>query len=411
MCLILSLDIENNANRATTAFPKLSIKPIYHFPNVAQASTFSFELQNILQYEIRAETTLNTPQPPANISPYTPTSKMATTASQPQTLTFPRETFAKLSPHAYLLAHLQSPTSTRASGRAPAQPRQAHIHTGSLTHANGSAVVRLGDTTVVCGVRAEILRAEDAAGYRSSNANDARSEAQALDLLVPNVELATGCSPEFLPGAPPSKKAQDLVSSVYGLLHASNVICSEDLRIWGPKPADGDEVPEEGDMEEDKEEELEIKGFWTLYIDILFISLDGNPFDAAWAAVIAALRDVKLPKAGWDIDNARIVCDDEISSAKKLSLNGLPVAVTAAVFGSKERGVNRGSSWILADPDAFEEELCDETVAVLVDCSKKETKLLGIQKVGGTVVGRKEMKELVKMAEERWSTWEGLMKG
>lgn len=270
----------------------------------------------------------------------------------------------------------------------------------------------MGDTTVVCGVRAEILRAEDAAGYRSSNVDDAQSEAQALDLLVPNVELATGCSPEFLPGAPPSKKAQDLVSRIYGLLHASNVIRSEDLRIWGPKPADGGGVPDDGEaMEEDKEEELEIKGFWTLYIDILFISLDGNPFDAAWAAVIAALRDVKLPKARWDIDNARIVCDDEISSAKKLSLNGLPVAVTAAVFGSKERGVNRDSSWILADPDAFEEELCDETVTVLVDCSKKDTQLLGIQKVGGTVVGRKEMKELVKMAEERWSIWEGLMKG
>ena len=261
-------------------------------------------------------------------------------------------------------------------------------------------------------MRAEILRAEDAAGYRSSNVDDVQSEAQALDLMVPNVELATGCSPEFLPGAPPSKKAQDLVSRVYGLLHASGVIRSEDLRIWGPKPADGDEVPEEDEaMEEDKEEELEIKGFWTLYIDILFISLDGNPFDAAWAAVIAALRDVKLPKARWDIDNARIVCDDEISSAKKLSLNGLPVAMTAAVFGSKERDVNRGSSWVLADPDAFEEELCDETVTVLVDCSKKETKLLGIQKVGGTIVSRKEMKELVKMAEERWSTWNGLMKG
>lgn len=234
--------------------------------------------------------------------------------------------------------------------------------------------------------------------------------------MVPNVELATGCSPEFLPGAPPSKKAQELVSRIYSLLHASAVVRSEDLRIWGPKPIEGDETFEDevDGMVEDKEEdreELEVKGFWCLYIDILFISLDGNPFDAAWAAVIAALKDVKLPKARWDVDMVRIVCNDEISSAKRLQLNGLPVAVTSAVFGAKEKGISRGKSWVLADPDAFEEDLCDETVTVLVDCSKKETKLLGIQKVGGTVVGRKEMKELEKQAEERWATWNGLMKG
>ena len=350
---------------------------------------------------------------------------MATTQTQPATITFPRETFAKLSPHAYLLAHLQSATAgsspVRASGRPPSQPRQAHIHTGSLTHASGSAVVRLGDTTVVCGIRGEILRAEDAAGYRSSDTTgaDAQSEVQALDLLVPNVELATGCSPEFLPGAPPSKKAQELVSRVYSLLHASNVVNGEDLRVWGPKPSEGDETFEEEvdgmilEKEDDngKGQEEEVKGFWCLYIDILFISLDGNAFDAAWASVIAALKDVKLPKAQWDIDNARILCDDEIRSAKRLDLNGLPVAVTSAVFSAKERGVSRGKSWILADPDAFEEELCDENITVLVDCSGKETKLLGIQKVGGTVIGRKEMKNLVEAAEERWSTWIGLMKG
>lgn len=75
MCLILSLDTENNANRLTTASPKLSTKPIHSSPNVAQAPTFSYELQNILQYETRVEITSNylpnhlqtsrlTPQPP-----------------------------------------------------------------------------------------------------------------------------------------------------------------------------------------------------------------------------------------------------------------------------------------------------------------------------------------------------------
>lgn len=251
------------------------------------------------------------------------------------------------------------------------------------------------------------MLASDAAGYRSSSSvQNNQSEAQALDLLVPNVELATGCSPEFLPGSPPSKKAQELVSRIYGLLHASGVVKSEELRIWGPKPSDGDEMEDE-----DEEPELEVKGFWCLYIDILFISLDGNPFDAAWASVIAALKDVKLPQASWDGDNTRIFCDNKVETAKRLSLNGLPMSVSFAVFNAKEKKKGKGKFFVFADPDAFEEELCDETVTVLVDCQRGEKKLLGIQKIGGTAIGRNEMRELVNMAAQRWGEWNGLMKG
>ncbi len=341
-------------------------------------------------------------------------SAISAPTQQPQTLTFPRETFAKLSPHSYLLAHLATPEQIRPNGRKPSKSRKPHVHTGSLTHASGSAVVRIGDTTVVCGVRGEILRAEDAAGYRSSAIGESQSEAQALDLLVPNVELATGCSPEFLPGAPPSKRAQELVSRIYSLLHASNVISSEDLRIYGPKPKDDVEMDDEGNlMEDNEEEELEVKGFWTLYVDILFISLDGNAFDCAWAAVAAALQDVKLPAPRWDVDNARIVCSDQVSTAKALEIQGLPISMTSVVFGAKERkqAGGKGKSWVLADPDAFEEELCEESITILVDCSGDETRVLGIQKVGGTAVGREEMKELVGLAEKRWTEWRGLLKG
>lgn len=334
---------------------------------------------------------------------------MATTESAQQPmLSFPRETFARLSPQSYLLAHLQpasQSSSLRANARAPSAHRPPHIHTGSLTHAHGSAVVRTGDTAVVCGVRGEILLASDAAGYRSSSANNANthSEAQALDLLVPNVELATGCSPEFLPGMPPSKRAQELVSRVYGMLHASGVVASEELRIWGPKAAE----------EEDEEVGVEVKAFWTLYIDILFISLDGNAFDAAWAAVIAALKDVKLPAARWDADRAGVVCSNRLDEAKMLNLRGLPLSVGFAVFKAKESAANKGGKgkcWVLADPDAFEEELCDETLAVVLDSTAGKTKILGIEKVGGTTIGKQEMRDLIGQAETRWQQWNELLK-
>lgn len=344
---------------------------------------------------------------------------MATSTNTLPTLSFSRETFAKLSPHPYLLAHLQpSPSSnpsSRANGRSPTQARTPHINTGSLTHAHGSAVVRLGDTTVVCGVRGEILLASDVPGYRvdrtSSNSTYPRyNEAKELDLLVPNIELATGCSPAFLPGQPPSTLAQSLSTRVYSLLHSSRLIDAEDLRIWYQPP---DLEPEDG-MDEDDEDEAEestteVKAFWTLYIDILFISLDGNPFDAAWAAVLAALQDVRLPFAYWDVDREMILCSDEAEKSRKLSLRGLPIASTYTIFLAKEQAQVRTQKdtkhWVLADPDTFEETLCDEQITLTVDCSKGKTNILGLSKAGGMVVGREEMRGLVGLAEQRWEEW------
>ncbi|KAM3075418.1 hypothetical protein ACMFMF_006091 [Clarireedia jacksonii] len=329
-----------------------------------------------------------------------------TTTAQP-TLSFPRETFAKLSPHPYLLAHLQPNSSTapskRANGRSPTQFRAPHINTGSLTHAEGSAVVRIGDTAVVCGVRGEILLARNVGTHRvdksttSPSSRPGYNEAKELDLLVPNIELATGCSPAFLPGQPPTTLAQSLSTRIYSLLHSSRMVDDEDLRIWYQPP----DLSEQDKMEEDEEPENvepEVKAFWTLYIDILFISLDGNPFDAAWAAVVSALRNVRLPKAYWDADREMILCDDDISLSKKLTLR-----VTSLVFKVKEQMQGKDKKyWILVDPDTFEEGLCDESVTVVVDCEEDKAKLLSLSKAGGGIVGKEQMREILELAETRW---------
>ncbi|KAG9238739.1 exoribonuclease family protein [Amylocarpus encephaloides] len=333
-----------------------------------------------------------------------------TSAAPQSTLTFPRETFEKLSPHPYLLAHLQQASAssppTRPNGRTPEQFRTPHINNGSLTHAEGSAVVRIGDTTVVCGIRGEILLASNVAGYRVDKSGTAPStkpgynEAEELDLLVPNIELATGCSPAFLPGQPPSTLVQSLSTRIYSLLHSSSLVNGADLRIWY-QPPDLSDPDRMRDDEEEDTPEPEVKAFWTLYVDILFISLDGNPFDAAWAAVLSALKDVRLPKAYWDPDREMILCDDSVAESKKLQLNGLPIAVTALVFRAKEAAQSKDKRfWILVDPDTFEETLCDESVTVVVD-GEKETKILGISKAGGTTVGSGQMRDIMELAAKR----------
>ncbi|CAG8918367.1 unnamed protein product [Penicillium salamii] len=376
----------------------------------------------------------------------------STAASNPAipSLNLPPSQFARLQPHAYLLAHLSPPAasdqpSVRANGRTTSQFRVTSANAGSLTHTNGSAVVRIGDTAAVCGVRAELLHTEDIASWSVSTASEAeagnttqkggsktedeedRGHVQDLNLLVPNISLSTGCAPGFTPGAPPSTLAQSLSHEILSLLHTTRLVKADDLRIWYQPPnLESEEFRNAGEgMDVDSEQaggpEPEIKAFWVLYIDIMIISLAGNPFDAAWASVLAALRDTKLPKAWWDADNETVLCSDNIADARKLSLRGLPVSSSFCTFEAdaaagwrsvvipnadelKSQAQKQGSQqrWILADPDGYEEGLSQERVCVVVDIEDGKTVIVKMEKHGGWAVDSDDLRQLVDVSAKRW---------
>jgi exosome complex component RRP43 len=329
-------------------------------------------------------------------------------------------------------------------------------------------VVRLGDTTAVCGIKAEILHTEDIASWSVSHSSssstpnkrrkltnptekpgedrqdgsdeveDDDSYIEDFSLLVPNLSLSTGCAPGFIPGAPPSALAQSLSHQVLSLLHSSRLVRSEDLEIWYQRPNLGPEELERHNEDEQMDvnveqdgsgsvgETREIKAFWVLYIDIMIISLAGNPFDAAWTAVLAALRDTKLPYAWWDADNETVICSDLVSEARRLSLRGLPVASSFGVFEadaasgwravivpdaeeerkiaeSDRKGIQR--RWVLADPDGYEEGLAQERVCLVIDKDQRQNGkvvIVKMEKNGGFAVDRKELKELVAVSAQRW---------
>ncbi|KAL1955595.1 hypothetical protein VTO42DRAFT_8398 [Malbranchea cinnamomea] len=392
-------------------------------------------------------------------------------------LSLPPSQFVRLQPHTYLLAHLSPSDSDsrpplRINGRLQSQFRPALVNTGSLTHCNGSAVVRIGDTAAVCGVRAEILSTDDIVAWKLSTAarpskrrrteksqgagidvptrddtvqeddddGDDDSEIAAFNLLVPNLSLNTGCSPSIPPGSAPTPLAQALSHQLLALLHSSRLVRAEDLRIWHQPPNLANEdthmtTEGEGDSNDagSSAPKPEIKAFWTLYIDVLVISLAGNAFDAAWAAVVAALRDTRLPKAWWDMDSEMVLCSDSVADSKKLRLRGMPMASSFCVFegdatGDWKRIISeaeddrqRGKSdarelpltskrWILADPDAFEESLCQERACVVLDKDAQgRVKLLRLEKNGGFYLGKEELKEIVDLAAERWEEWKPLL--
>ena len=301
-----------------------------------------------------------------------------------------RATFAKLSPHPYLLANLDPSDESapkRSNARAPEESRSVTIKYGSLSHAHGSSLVRMGDTTVICGVRGETILTPNIPNYRSSNTE---TELKDYDLLVPNIELATGCAPHFLPGGPPTTLAQTLSTRIFSLLHSTKIIKPEELRIWHTLPSE-DPIDEDEDQMKDDDDAggaKEVAAYWVLYIDIFFISFDGNPFDAAWAAVLAALRDTKIPQARYDSDRELIVCSR--NDPQPLTISELPVACTAVVFTGKEtdRPVD-GKTWLLMDPDLLEESMCDESVTVVLSRKEHKNKIFSISKHGGCVISPK----------------------
>lgn len=67
-------------------------------------------------------------------------------------------TFKRLHPVAYLERFLSE--YIREDGRAFEQAREVQCNVGAITTAAGSALVRLGQTTIVCGVKAEIAKPE-----------------------------------------------------------------------------------------------------------------------------------------------------------------------------------------------------------------------------------------------------------
>lgn len=322
-------------------------------------------------------------------------------------LSFPREIFATLQPRQYLHAHLSPPsksqTPIRPNGRKPSEWRTPTVNVNSLTHCHGSAVVRCGDTAVVCGVRGEILLASDVPNPPSvpptklqEEEDDDVEEIANLGLLVPNIELNTGSAPQNIPGAAPSSLAQSLTDRLLSLLHITKFVRAKDLRIlYRPEKVD------ETDMEEDPE--VEIKAYWTLYLDFLFISVDGSVFDAAWFALLAALRSTVLPRASWNPDMEMILCSDDATEAKKLDLVGLPIPASFGVFEHVMEGAGQAKqAYLLAEPDSFEEELCNESITVTVDKTGGTTTIRRLEKKGGAAIGRDLMKEVVASAEERW---------
>ena len=233
----------------------------------------------------------------------------------------------------------------RPDGRALRETLPMMINIDSVSTAEGSALVRLGGTCVLCGIKAELAQP-------SVNHPD-------RGYLVPNVELPALCSSKFRPG-PPSEEAQVLSQWLNDVVESSATLPLEQLCI-----ASG-------------------QFCWVLYADLTCLNYDGSLPDACLAALLAALRTVRLPEVRVDEEEEKVVRTGGTSPA--LSLKCHPTALSFAIFDD---------SIIVANPNGEEESLATGLFQIAVTDSGT---LCGVHKAGGSPLEQASMLDYLQQA-------------
>ncbi|PNF17952.1 Exosome complex component RRP43 [Cryptotermes secundus] len=235
----------------------------------------------------------------------------------------------------------------RPDGRDMQKFRPVSINVDSIKTAEGSAIVKIGNTVVVCGIKAELAAP--------------KAEEPNFGYLVPNVELPPLCSPRFCPG-PPSDLAQVSSNFIAETLTSSGCVDLKDLCIAPEHLA------------------------WVLHCDLICLDHDGSLWDACVIALVAALRTVKLPHVSYDVEAETTVVSPE--KRNKLQVHNTPVATTFAIFDDEI---------LLTDPTNEEESLSSGVMTIVVQGGQ----LCSVHKPGGSPLTESQLQECINGAMKR----------
>jgi exosome complex component RRP42 len=234
----------------------------------------------------------------------------------------------------------------RLDGRRLDEIRRIEIVPGYVEKAEGSALVRLGQTVVLAGVKTDIV----------APFPDTPNEG----VLVVHAEFVPLASPTFEPG-PPDENAIELARVIDRSLREIRAVALDKLVI------------EPG------------KHVWRIYVDIYVLNHDGNLFDASMLATMAALMATRLPTPVKVEDGYRV---DRTKYTMLLPINHKVVSVTLAKISGK----------LLVDPTYEEEQVADTRLVVAVS---DDGRIAGMQKTGMGDLTYKEVLTAVSIALNR----------
>jgi exosome complex component RRP42 len=240
----------------------------------------------------------------------------------------------------------------RYDGRKITDYREITVETGISKSAEGSARVKIGNTEILVGVKMAVEKPYPDTPNQGN--------------LMVNAELTPMSSPDFETG-PPGEQAIELARVIDRGIRESEAVDREKLVIEA-----GEKV-------------------WSVMIDIISINDDGNLFDAAGLAALAALQDARFP----EYDGEKV--DYMKKTNKKLPLTKQPLPITVLKIGKH----------LVVDPLSTEEELMDARLTIT---STEKGQLCSLQKGGKIPLTQQEITHMIDLAVEKATALRGKIK-
>ena len=234
----------------------------------------------------------------------------------------------------YILNKLKE--GKRGDGRLPTEFREISIQQNYVPRAAGSAVVKLGKTKVIAGVKIE--------------SGEPFPDTPNLGVLTTNVELLPMAFPTFEAG-PPNENSIEIARVVDRGIRESKMIDLENLVIEAGKKV------------------------WIVFVDINILDYDGNLIDACTLAVLSALKSAIVPGS------------KEGGKDFMLPIRNLPVSVTMVKIGDN----------ILCDPDLEEEQLSSARITV---STTEDGHLRAMQKGDSGFFTIEDVRKAIKMSSD-----------
>lgn len=253
------------------------------------------------------------------------------------------DAFRRIFPLQYFERHLTE--SIRPDARPLHQARETTLALGAVSSANGSALAKIGCTTMLAAIKLEVM---------TPTVESPDEGNLAIEFHMPPI-----CSPTVRPGRPAevasviSKQLSDTISS-------SGMINPQELCL------------------------LKGKAAWMAYLDIYCLDADGALFDAALLAAVAAFSHLQIPVVSMSEEGRVFILSEEERESKserepvnkekrKLKLNNIPFSLTCILH----------KKFILADPTIEEESIMETSVTVVLNPSGQ---LVSLYKEGGTTL-------------------------
>jgi len=230
----------------------------------------------------------------------------------------------------------------RTDGRKFDEFRKIEIKENLVEKAEGSALVKIGETEVIAGVK--------------MNFGEPFPDTPEEGILVVNTEFTPLASPEFESG-PPGEDAVELSRVVDRGIRESKCIELDKLCI----------VPKEN--------------VWATFIDIYIINHQGNLLDASALASLVALLNTKIPK----LENGEIIRSE---FEKKLPVVFRPINVTVGKIGNT----------LLIDPNLEEEKILESKLSIAI---REDDKICAMQKQGNKGIEFKNIEKMIDLAMEK----------